>query len=58
MSKRGRGRPPKHLKTLLKPITIRLTQEIDQKLEERRAERMDHPDKSVIVREILAEALK
>lgn len=56
--KRGRGRPPKHETTLMKPMTIRLTEDIDQRLEARRAARLDHPDKSVIVREILAEALK
>ena len=56
--KRPRGRPPKHEKALMRPMTIRLTEEIHERLEARSAARIDHPDKSAIIRDILSEALK
>ena len=58
MDKRGRGRPPKGDDTMLQPVTIRLPKEMDEEIERRRMRRLDRPDKSTLIRELLAKALK
>jgi Arc/MetJ-type ribon-helix-helix transcriptional regulator len=53
-----RGRPPKGEEALMQPITIRLPPEMVARIDEMRAGRLDAPDKSTIIRELLAKALK
>lgn len=43
---------------MLQPVTIRLPVEMVAKIEALRAERLDAPDKSTIIRELLAKALR
>lgn len=42
----------------LEPVAIRLPAEMVRKIDELRASRLDAPDKSTIIRELLAKALK
>jgi len=54
-----RGRPPKQGDAaMLEPVTIRLPPEMARKIEALKAGRLDAPDKSTIIRELLAKALK
>ena len=43
---------------MLQPVTIRLPKEMDEEIERRRMRRLDRPDKSTLIRELLAKALK
>jgi Ribbon-helix-helix protein, copG family len=56
MSKPKKGRPPKP-ETLLEPITIRLPEPMMRQIEARMAKRLDAPDKSTMIRELIAKAL-
>lgn len=56
MEKRRRGRPIKD-DSLLEPITIRLPLPMMREIENRMAKRLDAPDKSTIIRELLAKGL-
>jgi hypothetical protein len=57
-TKTGLGRPPKGDDAMLQPITIRLPAEMMRQIEVLRAGRLDAPDKSTIIRELLAKALR
>jgi hypothetical protein len=52
------GRPPLGADELMNAMTIRLPREIDQRIEEIRASRIDGPTKSTIIRELPARALQ
>ena len=54
---RPRGRPRKH-STLLEPITIRLPEPMAAEIEQIQSSRRDAPDKSQVIRELLAHALE
>jgi hypothetical protein len=56
--KRGRGRPPKAKEAMLTPIPVRFPLAMVEAIEAIQAERMDQPDKSAIIRELVAEALQ
>ena len=56
--KQPRGRPAKHGAPMLKPITIRLPEPMMDRIEELMHDRLDGPDKSSIIRELIAKALK
>lgn len=56
--KRGRGRPPKQGRAMLAPITIRLPEDMDKRIQAICDRRLDAPDKSTVIRELLAKALK
>lgn len=43
---------------MLEPVTIRLPKAMVARINAIRAKRLDQPDKSTVVRELLAEALK
>jgi hypothetical protein len=57
-TKATRGRPPKGDDAMLQPVTIRLPAEMVRQIEVIRAGRLDAPDKSTIIRELLAKALQ
>jgi hypothetical protein len=52
------GRPPKGDDAMLQPVTIRLPAEMVRQIEALRAGRLDAPDKSTLIRELLAKALQ
>ncbi len=56
MSQRQRGRPRKN-DALLQPVTIRLSEPIMRKIKAMQSARMDQPDQSQVIRELLATAL-
>lgn len=55
--KRGAGRPPVHGRTMMTPIPVRFPTEMIEAIEAIQAQRMDRPEKSAIIRELVAEAL-
>lgn len=57
MTKDGRGRPPKHGSAMLEPVTIRLPPPMMRRIEKIMASRLDAPDKSTVIRELIAKAL-
>jgi hypothetical protein len=58
MAKRlSRGRPPKYADKMLAPITVRFPIPMMRAIEVIAEDRMDAPDKSAVVRELVAEAL-
>jgi hypothetical protein len=57
MEKTRLGRPPKYGDALMTPITIRLPAPMMVAIESIQAGRMDAPDKSGVIRELLAEAI-
>lgn len=57
-TKRSRGRSPKDNVVMLEPITIRLPEPMVRQLEAIQAKRLDAPDKSTLIRELLAKAIK
>jgi len=52
------GRPPKDENAMLERINIRIPPEMARRIETISRERMDKPDKSVVIRELLAVALE
>jgi hypothetical protein len=56
--KNARGRRPKADVAMLEPITIRLPALMVRQLEAIQAKRLDAPDKSSLIRELLAKAIK
>jgi hypothetical protein len=56
-AKRGVGRPPKEGKAMMTPIPVRFPEQMIEAIEAIQAERMDRPDKSAVIRELVAEAL-
>lgn len=52
------GRPPKGEKAMMTPIAVRFPPAMREQLERIKAERMDGPEISAIVRELVAEALQ
>jgi hypothetical protein len=52
------GRPPRGEEAMLQPVTIRLPAEMVRQIEALRAGRLDAPDKSTLIRELLAKALQ
>lgn len=52
------GRPPKTGRTMVTALTIRFPAPLWQELEEIRASRLDAPDITSLIRELLAEAIK
>jgi hypothetical protein len=56
--KATRGRPPKGEESMLQPVTIRLPVEMVRQIEALRVGRLDAPDKSTLIRELLAKALQ
>lgn len=53
-----RGRPPvSGEEALMEPITIRFPQEMMRRINKIREQRLDQPDKSTIVRELVAKGL-
>ncbi len=57
-TKRPRGRSPKDNVAMLEPVTIRLPAPMVRQLEAIQAKRLDAPDKSTLIRELLAKAIK
>jgi Arc/MetJ-type ribon-helix-helix transcriptional regulator len=55
--KRGPGRPPKEGKAMMTPIPVRFPEEMIEAIEAIQAKRMDRPEKSAVIRELVAEAL-
>lgn len=53
-----RGRPPKGEKTMMAPIAVRFPEAMRAELERIQASRLDAPDLSAVVRELVAEAIK
>lgn len=53
-----RGRPPKDKSTMLNPITVRFPAQMMDEIERLAAQRMDQPDKSQIVRELVAKGIE
>jgi|SoiMethySBSTD1v2_1073268.scaffolds.fasta_scaffold732739_2 metal-responsive CopG/Arc/MetJ family transcriptional regulator len=54
-----RGRPPEHgEKALRKPVPIRLPDAMVTAIDAIAADRLDQPDRSTVIRELLVEALE
>lgn len=51
------GRPPKGDKAMMTPIAVRFPEPMRTEIERIQASRMDRPDLSAIIRELVAEAL-
>lgn len=58
MGNKRMGRPPKGEKAMMTPIAVRFPPVMREQLERIKAERMDGPEISAIVRELVAEALQ
>ncbi|HIE69270.1 MAG TPA: ribbon-helix-helix protein, CopG family [Planctomycetes bacterium] len=56
-NKRPRGRPSLGKDALPPPITLRLPPAMLQAIDELASSRLDQPDRSALIRELLAEAL-
>jgi len=56
-TKRGRGRSPIGDEAMLEPVTIRLPREMVARINAIRSQRLDRPDKSTVVRELIAKGL-
>jgi metal-responsive CopG/Arc/MetJ family transcriptional regulator len=54
---RGRGRPTQGASALMAPVMIRFPQEMLAEIEAMLAERLDKPDRSGFIRELIAEAI-
>lgn len=57
MSNKRTGRPPKGDKAMMRPIAVRFPEPMRAELERIQAERMDQPELSAIIRELVAEAI-
>ena len=53
-----RGRPPKNDDAMLDRVNIRIPREMMRRIAEISNERLDKPDKAVVIRELLAVALE
>ena len=51
------GRPPKHGRALMVPVTIRFPVDMMDYIEQVMTARMDHPEKGQVIRELVAEAI-
>lgn len=58
MSNKRTGRPPKGDKAMMRPIAVRFPEPMRVELERIQANRMDQPELSAIIRELVAEALQ
>jgi metal-responsive CopG/Arc/MetJ family transcriptional regulator len=57
--KRNPGRPPADgVRAMHRPLAIRLPDPMLERIDEIVASRMDEPDRSAVIRELLAEALE
>ena len=53
-----RGRPPRHGDALLGPITLRLPEPMMAEIDRLMGVRLDAPDKSAVIRELIAAGLQ
>lgn len=58
MSNKRTGRPPKGDKAMMTPIAVRFPAPMRAELEKIRGARLDQPELSAIIRELVAEALQ
>lgn len=56
--KPARGRPAKSGKPLLAPVMVRFPQAMIDAIDDVAASRLDQPDRSSVIRELIAEALE
>lgn len=52
-----RGRPPKNAAAMLSPVMVRFPREMIEAIDAIIDDRMDKPDRSSMIRELIAEAL-
>jgi metal-responsive CopG/Arc/MetJ family transcriptional regulator len=58
MRKKTAGRPPKAQGTLLVQVPVRFPQPMVDEVDAERGARLDAPDRSAMIRELVAEALE
>ena len=51
------GRPPIGTEAMMSPMPVRFPKEMRERIEAIRAQRMDRPEASAVIRELIAEAL-
>lgn len=56
--KRQRGRPPRGDEPMMYPVQVRLPREMRDRLDAIITHRLDRPDLSTVIRELLAKALE